>query len=68
MKKKVINKFKYFFSKEEIPEFNKEFETKLSRSHVNGHGHSHRHHIGGNTPLAIDDKKRDKKSKSKSKH
>lgn len=53
---------------EEIPEFNKEFETKLSRSHVNGHGHSHRHHIGGNTPLAIDDKKRDKKSKSKSKH
>jgi len=58
------------FSKEEIPEFNQEFESKLTRAYgaSHGHGNSHRHHIGGNTPLAIDDKKRDKKSKSKSKH
>lgn len=50
----------------EIPQFNQEFETKIRTSH---NGHHHRGHIGGNHPFAIEgDKKREKKSKSKSKH
>lgn len=54
----------------EIPEFNQEFENKLA-SHVRAsHNHHHHrpHHLGNHQPFAIEDKKKDKKSKSKSKH
>lgn len=53
----------------EIPEFNQEFETKLASQMRSSH-HHHRPHIGANQPFAIEDgaRKKDRKSKSKSKH
>lgn len=53
----------------EIPEFNHEFESKIASQMRNSHHHQHRqHHLGNHQPFAIEDKKKDKKSKSKSKH
>lgn len=43
---------------DEVPEFNKEFETKLTSRSALGHAHGHKHHIGGHVPLAIDENKK----------
>jgi len=53
----------------DIPEFNHEFETKLGSHIRSSHSHHHRPHLGTNQPFAIEDKSRkERKSKSKSKH
>lgn len=51
----------------DIPDFNKEFESKIHSRHHGSHHNRSGHHIGNNQPFAIEGK-RDKKSKSKSKH
>jgi len=58
---------------EEVNEFNKEFENKISHVRSHHHGGHHRSHIGGNQPFAIEDsrsskKDRDQRHKSKSKN
>lgn len=62
---------------EEVPEFNKEFEDKLLRSHHNAHNTHRSHHLNTNQPFAIEDghshrrqqREKEKKAKSsKSKH
>jgi myeloid leukemia factor 1 len=52
----------------EVPEFNKEFESKLSSHGRSAYHHNNRRHLGNNhQQFALDDKSHKSKSKSKSK-